>query len=126
MTAQEHLDVARHLWELARELIRRDRVIAAAEMLWGAANRIILAINLRYQIIPAGRPLRRRTLLRHLEQQNQRGHTLRRGLDAVGKLHGHFYNSNLSVTQLAAHFQEAEAFIAALFNLPETGAISQA
>ena len=125
MTPDEHLGVALQLRELARELARRNQTIAAGEMLWGAANRIILAINLRLGIIPAGRTLRRNTVVRHLDAKYQDTPTLRQGLGAVGRLHGHFYNSDLSDGQIALYTRGAEAFIAALLNLPETRSIAQ-
>ena len=126
MTPDEHLAVALRLRELAHELTQRNQSIAAGEMLWGAANRIIKAVNLRHGIIPADRPLRRNTVIRHLEAQYQGSPTLRQGLSAVGRLHGHFYNSDLSDQQIASYTRGAENFIAALLNLPETHAIPQA
>ena len=125
MTAQEHLNIARQLWELAHELAQRNQVVAAGEMRWGAANRIILAINLHYAIIPADRPLRRGTVIRHLDAQHQSAPALEKGLDAVGRLHGHFYSSNLLEHRLEEYTQVAETFIAALLNLPETRGIAQ-
>ena len=118
--------VARQFRELAHELLRRNRAIAGGEMLWGAVNRIILAINLQHGIIPAGRPLRRNTLVRHLDAQHQTAPELEDGLSAVGRLHGHFYNSNLTQSQIERQTEETEAFIAALLNPPETLAIMQA
>lgn len=126
MTAEEHLAIARQFRDLAHDLLRRDQTIAAVEMLWGAANRIILAINLRYAIIPADRPLRRNTVVRHLDAKYQNLPTFQQGLSAAGRLHGYFYNSNLPSERLAAFIRDAGAFIAALFNLPETRAISSA
>ena len=123
MTAQEHLIIARQLRELAHELAQRGQGMAAGEMLWGAANRIILAINLQYGIIPPGQPLRRGTVIRHLDTQRRSTPTLQHGLNAVGRLHGHFYNSGLTPGKFDQHIGDAETFIAALFNLPETLAI---
>ena len=125
MTAQEHLIVARQFRELAHNLNRQGHVTAAGEMLWGAVNRIILAINLRHGIIPPGRPLRRNTIVRYLDAQYQTTPDLEDGMSAVGDLHGHFYNSNLTQSQIEEHIGNAEVFIAALFNLPETRAITQ-
>ena len=126
MTAEEHLAIARQFRDLAHDLLRRDQAIAAGEMLWGAANRIILAINLRHAIIPADRPLRRNTVVRHLDAQYQNLPTLQQGLSIAGRLHGHFYNSSLPSERFATFIGDAEAFIAALLNLPETLAISSA
>ena len=126
MSAQEHLIIARQLWELARELAQRGQAIAAGEMLWGAANRIILAVNLHYGVVPSDRPLRRGTVVRHLDTLHRSTPTLQHGLNAVGQLHGHFYNSSLTPGKFSQHTGDAEAFIAALLNLPETRAISPA
>lgn len=126
MTAQEHLIIARQFWELAHNLNRQDHVMAGGEMLWGAANRIILAINLRHGIIPTGRPLRRNTVVRYLDAQHQTTPTLEDGLSAVGRLHGHFYNSNLNQSQIEQQTGNADVFIADLFNPTETLAITQA
>ena len=95
-------------------------------MLWGAVNRIILAINLRHGIIPPGRPLRRNTVVRYLDAQYRTTPELEDGLSAVGQLHGHFYNSNLAQSDIERQTRNAETFIAALLNLPETLAISSA
>ena len=47
--------IARQLWEIAHELAQRGQAIAAGEMLWGAANRILLAVNLYLRPVqPAG------------------------------------------------------------------------
>ena len=126
MTDREHLIVARQFWELAHDLRQQDQVTAAGELLWGAANRIILAINLRHGIIPAGRPLRRNTVVRYLDAQHETTPVLLDGMDAVARLHGHFYYSNLTELAITQHTADAEAFIAALFNLQETSALSQA
>ena len=125
MNAQEHLDVARQFREISRQLARRNQT-AAGEMLWGVAHRIIQAINIQYGIIPAGRPLRRGTVVRHLDTQHLTTPRLEDGLGAVGRLHGHFYNSNLTEERLAVNIQEAETFISDLINLPETLAIAPA
>ena len=126
MTAQEHLAIALQFREIAHELLRRNQSIAAGEMFWGAANRIILAINLQHAIIPADQPLRRNTVVRHLDAKYRNLPTFQQGLSAAGRLHGYFYNSNLPSERLAAFIRDAETFIAALFNLPETAAISSA
>ena len=145
MTAQDHLAIALQFREIAHELLRRNQSVAAGEMLWGAANRIILAINLQHATIPAGhtptlegaagisaatgpagRPVRRNTVVRHLDAQYQNIPTLRQGIAAVGRLHGHFYNSDLPAERLTAFIHDAETFISALFNLPETRIILQA
>ena len=118
--------IARQLWELAHELAQRGQAIAAGEMLWGAANRVILAINLQIGIMPPDRPLRRGTVVRHLDMLHRSTPTLQHGLNAAGRLHGHFYNSNLIQSDVEQQTEDAEAFIAALFNLPETAAITQA
>ena len=125
MTAQEHLIVARQFWELAHNLNRQGHVTAAGELLWGAVNRIILAINLRHGIIPPSRPLRRNTIVRYLDAQYQTTPDLEDGMSAVGDLHGHFYNSNLTQSEIERRTGNAEAFISALFNLPETRTITQ-
>ena len=118
--------IARQLWELAHELAQRGQDIAGGEMLWGVANRVILAINLQLEIMSPDRPLRRGTVVRHLDMLHRSTPTLQRGLNAVGRLHGHFYNSNLTQEDIDQHTGDAEAFIAALFNLPEARAISPA
>ncbi len=118
--------IARQLWELAHELAQHGQAIAAGEMLWGTANRILLAVNLQYGIIPSDRPLRRGTVVRHLDTLHRSTPTLQHGLNAAGRLHGHFYNSNMIQSDVEQQTEDAEAFIAALFNLPETAAISSA
>ena len=117
--------IARQLWELAHELAQRGQAIAGGEMLWGAVNRIILAVNLQHGIIPSDRPLRRGTVVRHLDTLHRSTPPLQYGLNAVGQLHGHFYNSSLTPGKLSQHTGDAETFIAALFDLPETLAIMQ-
>ncbi|MYC33562.1 MAG: hypothetical protein F4X64_10345 [Chloroflexi bacterium] len=126
MIAQEHLIVARQFWELAHNLNQQGHVTAAGELLWGAVNRIILAINLRHGIIPPSRPLRRNTIIRYLDAQHQTTPDLEDGMSAVGDLHGHFYNSNLTQSEIERRTGNANVFIAALFNLPGTHVITQA
>lgn len=46
------------------------------------------------------------------------------GMDAVGRLHGNFYNSNLTELAITQHTEDTETFITSLFNLPETSATS--
>lgn len=121
MNEEEHLEVARRLTDLADWLYQDGDDVAAAEMLWGAVNRIIIAIALRHRLTTRGRQPRRGQVVHHLIVNHIAGRQaamdFQGGLSAPRELHGHFYNSHLGPDELAERVADAKSFIADLLNL---------
>ena len=121
MGENEHLEVARRLTELADRLYQDGDDVAAAEMLWGAVNRIIVAIALRHQLATPGSQPRRGQVIYHLTRNHIAGRPatmdLQAGLSAPRELHGHFYNSYLDADGIAERVSDTKSFIADLLNL---------
>ena len=121
MGEQEHLELARRLAELSDRLYQDGDDVAAAEMLWGAVNRIINAIALQHRLSDGRTPPRRGVVLHHLASRHtddyQTDDIVQRGRFAAGALHGHFYNSHLAPAELPQHFANTQSFITDLLNL---------
>ena len=121
MTEAEHLAIARRLADLADRLYRDGDDVAAAEMLWGAVNRIIAAIALRHRLTAPGQQTRRGPVIHHLVSNHiadrQAAIDLQKGFYAPGELHGHFYNSHLAQNVVAEHVADTHTLIAELLNL---------
>ena len=117
MTESENLAVARRLANLADRLYADGDDVAAAEMWWGAVNRITSALALQHGLTAENRQPRRGQVIHHLVSSHQAGITLHDKLGAAGALHGHFYNSHLSSNALAIRVVETRVFIAELLNL---------
>ena len=121
MTEAEHLAIARRLADLADRLYRDGDDVAAAEMLWGAVNRIIAAIALRHRLTAPGQQPRRGPVIHHLVSSHisdrQAALDLRDGMYAAGELHGHFYNSHLDQNGVAARVADTHTLIAELLIL---------
>ena len=117
MTASENLAVARRLSDLADRLYADGDDVAAAEMWWGAVNRIITALALRHGLTAGHQQPRRGQVIHHLVSSHQAGTTLHDKLGAAGALHGHFYNSHLTPNGLAIRVAETRVFIADLIGL---------
>ena len=121
MGEEEHLAVARRLSELTDRLYRDGDDVAAAEMQWGAVNRIIAAIALQHGLAAPGQQPRRGQVIHHLISNHiadrQAAMGLRDGLSAPSELHGHFYNSHLDADGVAGRVADTRTFIAELLNL---------
>ena len=121
MTEQEHLRVALRLNALADRLYQdRDEVageVAAAEMLWGAANRVLNAIALQRRLDSAGQLPRRGAVIHYLVSGGLADPNIQHGMYAAGDLHGHFYNSHLDQNGVAARVADTRTLIAELLNL---------
>lgn len=125
MGEQEHLAIARRLAELADRLYRDGDDVLAAEALWGAVNRIINAIAIQHRLVVSERLPRRGVVMHHLTSRHiadqQTVQMVERGMDDVGALHGHFYNSHLAPAVVAARFADARVFIADLIGVYHSG-----
>ena len=121
MTEAEHLAVARRLADLADRLYRDGDDVAAAEMLWGAVNRIIAAIALQHRLTAPGQQTRGGPVIHHLVSvhiaEQQSAMDLRDGFRAARELHGHFYNSHLDQNGVAARIADTQPLIAELLIL---------
>ena len=114
MTASENLAVARRLDVLADRLYGDGDDVAAAEMWWGAVNRITSALALQHGLTAGNRQPRRGQVIHHLVSSHQAEMNLHDKLGAAGALHGHFYNSHLTPNELAIRVAETRVFIADL------------
>ena len=117
MTEQEHLQVAHGLNEIADRLDQDDNGVAAAEMLWGAVNRVLSAIAIKHRLDSDGRPPRRGAVMHYLVNGRLVDRNIQRGMYAAGELHGHFYNSHLAPAELTERVADTKSFIADLLNL---------
>ena len=125
MTEAEHLAIARRLAELADRLYQDGDNVLAAEALWGAVNRIINAIAIQQGLAGSGRLPRRGVVLHHLASQQitdqQTNRMIQIGMDAVSDLHGHFYNSQLTLDEVAVKVAAVRVFIADLIGVYHSG-----
>ena len=117
MTEQEHLQIARRLNEIADRLYQDQDEVAAAEMLWGAANRVLNAIALRHGLDSDGRLPRRGAVVHYLISSGLVEANIQNRMYAARELHGHFYNSHLSSDGVAERVADVRAFIAELIGL---------
>ena len=88
-----------------------------AEMLWGAANRVTNAIAIQHHLGRGNRLPRLGSVVHHLIYDHQIELNLRRGTEAVGALHGHFYNSHLARQDLPRRVANTQALFANLLDI---------
>ena len=117
MNEEEHLEIARRLAELSDRLYQDGDDVAAAEMLWGAANRAINAIALRHMLDNDGQLPRRGAVIHYLISSRLVSANIQDGMYAARALHGHFYNSHLDAAGVAERVADTKSFIADLLNL---------
>ena len=117
MTEQEHLQVALRLNAIADRLYQDGDEVAAAEMLWGAANRVLNAIALQHRLDSDGKLPRRGAVIHYLISSGLADRNIQHGMYAAGDLHGYFYNSHLDQNGVAARVADTRTFIAELLNL---------
>jgi hypothetical protein len=97
MTAQGRFDVARQYQDLSDRLVSEGENAAAGEMLWGAVHNALQAIAIRHNLVSdPNEAIRRAVVIQHLLEGHRYDVSLRNGLRSAGRLHGHFYNRNLS------------------------------
>ena len=121
MTEQEHLQVSRRLSAIADRLYQDHDEIAAAEMLWGAVNRVLNAIALQHRLDSDGRLPRRGAVLHHLVSAGLVAANIHNRMYAARELHGHFYNSHLTADGVAVRVADTRAVIADLIGLYHSG-----
>ena len=117
MTEQEHLQVAIRLNAIADRLYQDGDEVAAAEMLWGAVNRVLNAIALQRRLDSDGKLPRRGAVIYYLVSGGLVDPNIQHGMHAAGDLHGHFYNSHLDQNGVAARVADTRTLIAELLNL---------
>ena len=118
MTEAEHLEIANRLYRLAERLGQDGDDVAMAEMLWGAANRVTNAIAIQHQLGRGNRLPRLGSVVHHhLIYDHQIELNLRRGTEAVGALHGHFYNSHLAHQDLPGRVALTQTLFADLIDI---------
>ena len=117
MTEAEHLQVAQRLIVLAERHRREGDDVAMAEMLWGAANRVTKAISLQHELGSGHRLPRFGSVIHHIINDHQIELNLQQGVEAIGALHGHFYNSHLEPDALTRHVADAQTLIDNLLDI---------
>ena len=116
MTEQEHLAVARQLAAMAERLYRDGYDVIAAELLWGAASRVLSALAIQHGLTAGNQQPRRGQVVHHLLNAHPVESDLHYGLDVAGELHGHFYNSHLTPDEVAERVAAVRVFITDLLN----------
>ena len=117
MTEAEHLEIANRLYRLAERLRQDGDDVAMSEMLWGAANRVTNAIAMQHHLGRGNRLPRLGSVVHHLIYDHQIELNLRRGTEAVGALHGHFYNSHLAHQDLPRRVALTQTLFADLLDI---------
>ena len=117
MTEEEHIEVANRLQRRAEQLRLDGDDVAMAEMLWGAANRVTNAIAIQHGLGTGVQLPRLGSVIHHLVNRHQIELNLRRGTEAIGALHGHFYNSHLAPEDLPGRVGDAQTLIADLLDV---------
>lgn len=117
MTEPEHLAVARQLAAMAEQLYQDGYDVIAAELFWGATSRVLSALAIQHGLAAGNQQPRRGQVVHHLVSSHQAGIILHNRLDVAGELHGHFYNSHLTLDEVAERVAAVRVFIADLLNL---------
>ena len=119
MTEAEHIEIANRLYRLAEWLWSDGDDVAMAEMFWGAANRITNAIAIQHRLGQGSRLPRFGSVMHHVINDHQIELNLRQGIEAIGALHGHFYNSHMAPQDIPGRVADTQALIADLFGIYE-------
>ena len=119
MTEAEHIEIANRLYRLAERLWLDGDDVAMAEMFWGAANRITNAIAIQHRLGSGIRLPRLGSVVFHLVNSHQIELNLRQGTEAIGALHGHFYNSHMAPQDIPGRVADTQALIANLLGIYE-------
>ncbi len=117
MTESEHLEVANRIYGLAEKLRQHGDYVAMAEMFGGAANRVTNTIAIQRRLGRGNQLPRPGSVVHHLIYDHQIELNLRRGTEAVGALHGHFYNSHLAHQDLPGRVELTQRLFADLIDI---------
>ena len=120
MTFQERINVAEEYLRLSNRLVREDEYTAAGEMLWGAVHNVIQAIGMEHDLLGDKEEIRRAAVVSHLVNVHGYGDFLYDQLRAAGRLHGHFYNRNLSEQDMPGLIPATQQYVSRLFSIAGT------
>lgn len=127
MTPAQRKAEALRLLMLAIAFQGANDLTLAGEVLWGAANHLGVAIVDHYGLTRNGRHVSRKQkpkeAMRYLQAISAASPPLTLQLDAIGGLHGHFYDGNLSQTELRTAVAAGIQFIEYLRHRPEVQTI---
>ena len=122
MNYEEHVASARMFLNAAEILSNLGMGMAAAEMVWGAANQAIDAVNHRMLITrhASNNRDRRRVLQRIGRAHGVEGELARGFRAAANGLHSHFYTGNLSDDELEENMRLGISFANRMLELAES------
>ncbi len=123
MTPSQLRDSARGYRDTSVYIMDSVNPVAAGELLWGAVDQLTRAVALHYGLVRGGRPLRRRPVLEWMDATRPDLLSLSPRFPIVARLHGHFYNGNLSLDLLQFYSAAGLELIDDLLNHPLTTAI---
>lgn len=83
----------------------------------GVANRITNAIAIQHRLGQGSRLPRFGSVIHHIVNDHKIELNLRQGTEAVGALHGHFYNSHIHPLDLAGRVANTQTLIANLLDI---------
>ena len=118
MTPSELRDSGRDYRDLSVHIIDHGNAAAAGELLWGAMDQLARAVALHHGLVRGGRPLRRRPVLEWMDATYPDLPSLSARFPVVARLHGHFYNWNLSGEVLGYYSEAGLQLVADLLNHP--------
>ena len=122
MTYEDHVAFARMFLSAAEILSELGMGMAAAEMVWGASNQAIDAVNHRMGVNRHASSNRdRMRVLQRIGRAHGMERELANGFSAVlNKLHSHFYAGNLSAEQLENEMRNGLSFVSLMLELAES------
>ena len=122
MNYEDHVAAARMFLSAAEILSELGMGMAAAEMVWGAANQAIDAVNHRMGVPRhASNNRDRRRVLQRIGRAHGVESELVRGFRAAANgLHNHFYTGNLSADELEENMRLGIAFATRMLELAES------
>ena len=120
MTSSQLRDSARHYRDTAFHITGAANPAAAGELLRGAMDQLTRAVALHHGLVRGGRPLRRRPVLEWMDATRPDLPSLSARFPIIARLHGHFYNGNLSSQVLEYYSEGGLELIEDLLNHPLT------
>ena len=122
MNYEDHIASARMFLSAAEILSELGMGMAAAEMVWGAANQTIDAVNHRMMVTRHASSNRdRRRVLQRIGRAHGVESELANSFSAVlSKLHNHFYTGNLTAEQLDNEMKNGLSFVSLMLALAES------
>ena len=122
MNYEDHIASARMFLSAAEILSELGMGMAAAEMVWGASNQAIDAVNHRMGVPRhPGNNRDRRRVVERLERAHGMDGALQDGFRAASsRLHNHFYSGNLSDDELKESMEAGISFATRMLELAES------